>query len=161
MATRANLSPFAAEFPATNFPQLLPVNGRPALAFDASASESAYWTFPAPAGITGTLTLVLSFTMASATSGNVIMQASVEAITDGDTTNLASSTSFDTANSTAATAVPGTAGYLKQVTVTLTNADSIVAGDYVRIAVTRDAANVGDTATGDLYLFTAEFRDTA
>lgn len=161
MATRAILTPYSAEFPASSFPQLLLSNRRPALAYDASASEAAYWTLAAPQGLTGTLTLVLSVAMASATTGNVIMRGAVEAITDGDAINSSAATSFDTANSSAATAVPGTAGYIKQISITLTNADSIAAADYVRVSIDRDAANAGDTATGDLFLLIAELRDAA
>ena len=69
MATRAVLLPEAAHYPATNFPALLLSNRRPVLAFDASTSETAYWTFVAPQGITGAWTAVISYAMASATTG--------------------------------------------------------------------------------------------
>jgi hypothetical protein len=98
--------------------------------------------------------------MASATSGNVDFEVAVEAITDADATDLDATTSFDTVNSSGATAVPGTAGYIDQVSITLTNADSIAAGDLVRISVSRDADDgTNDTATGDLYLLAAEVRE--
>jgi hypothetical protein len=71
MATRAVLLPEAAHYPATNFPALLLSNRRPVLAFDASTSETAYWTFVAPQGITGAWTAVISYAMASATTGGV------------------------------------------------------------------------------------------
>jgi hypothetical protein len=46
------------------------------------------------------------------------------------------------------------------VSVTLTNADSIAAGDLVRISISRDADDgTNDTATGDLYLLAAELRE--
>ncbi len=161
MATRFVGTPGAAEFPSTNFPQLVQINQRLVLAYDAATSEAAYWTDVAPQGLTGTLTLVLSFIMASATSGNVVWRAQVEAITDADATDLDAATSFDTANSSGAVAVPATAGYLKQCTVTLTNADSLAAADYYRISVDRDAANGSDTASGDAYLLAIELRDAA
>lgn len=161
MATRATLTPESASFPASNFAPLVLVNERLALAFDAGTSEAAYWTLAAPQGLTGTLTLVISFVMASATSGNVIWRVQAEAVSDGDSVDLDATTSFDTANSSGAVAVPGTAGYLKQASVTLTNADSVAAGDYLRIRIDRDAANGSDTATGDAYLLLAELRDAA
>ena len=99
--------------------------------------------------------------MASAVSGNVVWRAQIEAVSDGDALNLASATSFDTANSSGAIAVPGTAGYIKQCTITLTNADGIVAADYYRISIDRDAANASDTASGDAYLLAFELRDAA
>lgn len=163
MATRAILTPFSAEFPASIFPQLLLSNRRPALAFDASTDETAYWTFVAPQGLTGTLTLVLTIAMASATSGTVGVQAQVEAITDGDSTDTDSTTSFDSVNNSTSTTVPATAGYIKQISITLTNADSVAAADYMRISINRDAdgSAVTDSATGDMYLLVAEFRDSA
>lgn len=163
MATRALLTPLAAEFPAASFPQLLLVNRRPVLAFDAAADETAYWSFIAPQGLTGTLTLVLTYMMASATSGTVGLQAAVEAVTDGDSTDLDGATSFDTVNNSASTTVPGTAGFIDQISITLTNADSIAAGDYVRVSVNRDGdgSAITDSATGDLYLLLAELRDAA
>jgi hypothetical protein len=162
MATRAVFLPHGAEFPTANFPQLMQVNQRPVLAFDASTDETCYWTCIAPQGLTGTLTLVLSYIMASATTGAVGWQAQVEAVTEGDTVDLDATTSFDTANSVSDT-VPGTAGYVGQVSITLTNADSLAAADYFRISVNRDAngSAVTDSATGDAYLLSAEFRDGA
>lgn len=160
MATRAVFTPLSAEFPASNFAARTLVNRRPALAFDAATDETAYWTFVAPQGLTGTITVVISYIMASATSGNVYFQAALEAVTDGDATDLDATTSFDTANSGNG-AVPGTAGYMDQISITMTNADSMAAADYVRLSVSRDADNAGDTATGDCYVLAVELRDGA
>ena len=161
MATRAILTPYSAEMPASNFPQLLLSNRRPALAFDAATPEAAYWTFIAPQGITGPVVAICTYAMVSATSGTTEFEVSVEAITDGDATDTDATTSFDSVNTGSAT-VPGTAGYIDQISVTLTNADSIAAGDLVRVQVARDADDgTNDTATGDLYLLAVEIRDAA
>lgn len=158
--TRAVLTPFSAEFPSSNFPGLTTVNARPVLAFDAATQETAYWTLVAPQGLSGTMTAVISYMMASATSGNIEFEVAVEAITDGDATDLDATTSFDTVNASGAITVPGTAGYPDQVSVTLTNADSIAAGDLVRISISRDADDAtNDTAAGDLYFLVAELRE--
>jgi hypothetical protein len=163
MATRFVGTPYSAEFPATNFPQLTLSNRRPVLAFDASTDETCYWTFIAPQGLTGAITLVVTYAMASATSGTVGLQAQLEAITDGDSTDTDAATSFDTVNNSASTTVPGTAGYIDQISITLTNADSMAAADYVRLSLNRDAdgSAITDSATGDLYLLAAELRDAA
>lgn len=161
MATRAILTPYAAEFPSGNFPQLTISNRRPVLAFDASTSETAYWTFVAPQSISGTWTAVISYAMASATTGGVAFDVALEAITSGDATDTDATTSFDTVNTGTDAAVPGTAGYMEQISITLTNADSIAAGDLVRISVARAVANAADTATGDCYVFAVELRDSA
>ncbi len=161
MATRAICTPESAHYPATNFPALLLSNRRPVLAFDASTAETAYWTFVAPQGVTGSWSAVISYAMATATSGGVAFDVAVEAITSGDALDTDAATSFDTANTGTDSAVPATAGYMEQVSVTLTNADSIAAGDLVRVSVTRAVANAADTATGDCYVFAIELRDGA
>ncbi len=160
MGTRAVLLPYSAEFPASNFPQLTLVNRRPVLAFDAATDETAYWTLIAPQGLTGTLTLIVHYIMASAISGAVYFQAQVEAVTPADALDLDTSTSFDTANSGNGT-VPGTAGYEQSISITLTNNDSVAAADYVRISLNRDADNSSDTASGDACVLAVEFRDGA
>ncbi len=161
MATRFIFIPGSAEFPASNFPQFLLVNRRPVLAFDAATSEAAYWTSVAPQGLSGTITVILHCIMASAISGNVVFRGQLEAVTPGDAVDLDATTSFDTANSSGAVAVPGTAGYDFAVSITMTNADSIAAGDYFRLSINRDAANASDTATGDAYVLAVELRDGA
>ena len=161
MATRVVLLPEAAHYPATNFPALLLSNRRPVLAFDASTSETAYWTFVAPQGITGTLTAVISYAMASATTGGVAFDVALEAISSGDALDTDATTSFDSVNTGTDSGVPGTAGYMEQISITLTNADSIAAGDLVRVSVARAVANGADTATGDCYCFAVELRDGA
>ena len=162
MATRAVFTPYSAEFPASNFPQLMLVNRRPVLAFDAATQETAYFTGIAPAGLTGTLTAVITYIMASATSGNVEFEVAVEAVSDADATDLDAGDSFATVNASGAVAVPGTAGYIDQVNVTLSNNDSLAAADYFRLSVSRDADDgTNDTATGDCYVLGVELRDGA
>ena len=158
--TIAVFTPFSAEFPATNFPQLLLVNRHPVLAFDASTAETCYWTGIARQGLTANYTAVISYIMASATSGKVDFEIAVEAVTDGDSFDLDAGDSFDTANTITAPTVPGTAGYLDQIVVTLTNVDSIAVADIFRISLKRDAADgTNDTATGDCYVLAVELRD--
>jgi hypothetical protein len=160
MATRAVFTPLSAEFPSSNFPALILSNRRPVLAFDAATDETCYWTGVAPQGITGAVTVVVTYAMASATSGAVYFQGQLEAITAADATDTDATTSFDTANSGNGT-VPATAGYIQQISITMTNADSIAAGDYYRLSVNRDANNASDTATGDAYVLAVELRDAA
>lgn len=160
MATRFVFTPNAAEFPASNFPALVAINGRPALGFDAATDETVRWTAIAPQGLTGTITAIVYYMMASATSGAVYFQAALEAITPGDATDLDATTSFDTANSGNGT-VPATAGYEQAISITMSNADSLAAGDYFRLSLNRDADNASDTATGDCYVLAVELRDGA
>jgi hypothetical protein len=134
---------------------------RPYLAFDAAAAEAAYWTLAVPVGYTSPLTAVISYAMASATSNAVVWDVAVEAITTGDSTDTDAGESLDTVNAASADTVPGTAGFMKQVSVTLTNGDSAAAADMLRIRVRRNGADAGDTATGDAFLFVVELRDAA
>lgn len=160
MATRYCFGPLQAEFPTSNFPQLEIINLHPVLSFDAGTDETCYWTAIAPQNLTGTITAVAFCMMASATSGSVYMQGALEAVTPADALDLDTSTSFDSANSGNAT-VPGTAGYLFTISITMTNADSIAAGDLFRLRLNRDADNASDTATGDCRVLCMELRDSA
>lgn len=160
MATRAILTPLSAEFPSSNYPALTVVNTRPVLAYDASTDETAYWTIVAPQGLTGTITCVLSLIGNAAGTNSTYWEVAVEAVTSADATDLDSSTSFGTVN-TGNVAMPSTQGHLVQLTVTLTNNDSIAAADYVRISIARDANNGSDNFAADAYLLAAEIRDGA
>lgn len=165
MTTRAVLVPESAYFNSSAFPQLksylISNIPRLVLAFDATTAETCYWTFVAPQGLTGALTAVIIYRMASATSGGVAFDVAIEAITPGDALDTDASNSFDTANTGTDSAVPGTAGNTDSVSVTLTNNDSMAAGDVVRLSLTRATANATDTATGDCEVLCVEFRDAA
>ncbi len=165
MATRFILTPFSAEFPSTNFPQLMTIHSTeriPVLAFNDSTAESCFWTAIVPQGWTGTITAVVTYCMASAVSGKVDFEIAVEAVSDGDSLDIDASTSYDTANTITAPTVPGTAGYIDQFTCTLTNNDSSAAADLIRFKLTRDATDgTNDTATGDCYILAVEIRDGA
>ena len=82
--------------PASNAPGLDVVQDRPFLAFDDSTVETAYTKAVAMPGQYGggTLKASIGYMMASATSGKVDFEVSVEAVTDGDPTDLDSGASF-------------------------------------------------------------------
>ena len=155
------LMPEAASFPSSNNAALAQVNLRKVLAFDAGTDESCFWAFHAPQALAaGALSLVVSYIMASATTGTIDFEGDVEAVTSGDAFDLDAGDSFDTANTMTADTVPGTAGYMKQFAITLTNKDSIAVGDLVRVRLRRDADDVSnDTAAGDCYVLAAEVRE--
>ena len=157
MATRAFLMPQAAQPVGSAFPELnVGAQERQFLAFDATTNETCDWTFPVPSGWTGTITALIAFRMASATSGDVDLDIQVESIADNESTTASS---FDTVNSLDNQTVPGTAGLIDILTLTLTNNDSSAAGEMLRIRFNRDAAS--DTAAGDLELFWIEIQDGA
>ena len=160
--TRLILTPQAAEFPSANFPQLTTIHTterRMVLGFDAATAETCMWTAAIPQGWTGTVNAVVSYCMASATTGGVAFSVALEAVTSADALDLDTATGYDTTNTGTDAAVPGTAGYMEQVTFTLSNLDSAAAGDLVRISLTRAVANAADTASGDAYVLALEIRD--
>jgi hypothetical protein len=163
MATRVVYTPMSAEFPVSAFPALKKdAQDRMVLAFDAATDENIYWTSVAPQGLTGTITLVILYYMVSAASGAVRFQAALEAVTAGDALDLDSAASFDTDNSNGAT-VPATQGYLGQISITMTNADSLTAADVFRLRLRRDADGTSgtDDAAGDCHVLAVELRDAA
>lgn len=122
------------------------------LAFDASSEEWCTWQFRMPADYASAPVAVVQYKMASATSGGVAWDVRVAAVSDGDTVDV-DAKGFGSANVGTAT-VPGTAGYLDEVSVALTNADSVAAGDFVVVRVARAVADAADTATGDAEVVT-------
>ena len=153
------LTPGAATFPdssASNLPAgLLRVKSSasaPApyflhLTFDTTNEEWCTWQFRMPDDYASGLTAKVQYKMASATSGGVAWDVRVAAVSDGDSTDV-DAKAFSSANVGTAT-VPGTAGYLDEVSITVTNADSVAAGDFVVVRLARATANGSDTATGD------------
>lgn len=125
------------------------------LLFDASTKESAIWQFRLPDNYASTPAIKLLFSMASATSNKVVLDAEIYAVTSGDSQDI-DSASFDSSNQDGAgVTVPGTAGYVGVITFSLTNADSMAAGDLIILRVNRLVADGNDTATGDLELLAA------
>lgn len=164
MTTRFFLTPESAQFPSANFPQLINIHSTEkilALAFDATTGETCQWRCVAPQGMTGTWTAVISYVMASAVTGGVAFNVSVQAVSSGDALDLDTSTGFDSVNGGNDAAVPGTAGYMEQISITLTNMDSVAAADWLTFRLARDVAHANDTATGDCYVLGVEIRDGA
>lgn len=120
------------------------------LAYDASFEEWAAWQFRMPDDYASGPVLKLQYKMTSATTGDVVWDGRLAAVSSGDATDV-DAKGFGSANTVTST-VPGTAGYLTEVSITLTNADSVAAGDFVVLRVARAAASGSDTAAGDAEL---------
>jgi len=139
------------QLPSSGSPGRDIVQNRPFLGYPAGAESVAYTKPISMPGsyAGGTLKASIGYIMASATSGKVNFETAVEAVTDGDTTDLDAGTSFDTMNDASVT-VPGTAGHLDVITVTLANKDSVAAGDLVTFSLKRDGDDgTDDGASGD------------
>lgn len=124
-------------------------------AFDASTIEMLQWSFRMPTDYASGLTIKVPYKMASATTGGVAISAYVDAVTPGDSQDV-DADGFSTINTGTDATVPGTAGFLDEISLALANADSVAAGDTVIVRLQREVANAADTATGDM-----EVRDCA
>jgi hypothetical protein len=118
-------------------------------AFDASTIESMYWSLRMPADYVSAPVLKIQYKMASAASGAVVVQVRVAAVSDGDAQDV-DAKALAAGNNSSGITVPGTAGHMDEISVTLTNADSVAAGDFVVVRLARSASDAGDTATGDM-----------
>ncbi len=144
-------------FDATDPAGLEYTNNLPHLLFDDTTSELVYWVFRVPSDYSSAPLLKVQYSMASATTGTFGVSVSLMAVSDGDSADV-DTESYDTANSPSASTVPGTAGHLDEISVTLTNADSVAAGDLLFIKLAR---NIADTATGDTEVRAVSFEYTA
>ena len=155
--TLAILLPYGNEPPAATYATLDTRNAQPCLDFDADTDEYAQWSFVVPSHYAaGGFTVILHVAFSSATSGTANVEVQVErGTTDKDADSFATMTD-------GGAAADGTSGVETQLTVALANMDSIVAGDHVRLRVTRDAngTNGTDDATGDMELYSIEVRET-
>lgn len=149
MATATILLPVeSAKLPSTAAAGIDGGNNQWYLLFDDTTVEKCRWQFRMPGDFSSTLAAKIQYSMASATSGLVAFNVYIMAISDGDSADI-DTDSFDSANVGYAT-VPGTAGYLDEISISLSSADSVAAGDLVIVQLERAADQTSiDTATGD------------
>lgn len=156
----------AAPSPRTGFAPLDVLDGGagdphlPVLLFDPDAEEEAQFVGRAVQYGSGNLTVRVRYSMASATTGDVVWGAQIRALTPGDAQDAVTDT-FAAANTVTDT-VPGTVGHMAEAVITLSSLDGLAAGDYFTLRLYRDADAAGDTATGDAELaeVTVEYSDT-
>lgn len=123
----------------TNFPV-------PGLAYDATTQETAYFYFPALSYGSGNVSVEVQWYADTATSGTVTFGASLACITPNTDTQDIETKAFATENTATDTHLGTTAQRLMSFTITVTNLDSITAGDWVALRLRRD---MSDTMTGD------------
>lgn len=155
------LLPGGAELPASNFATFDRRNGHLILDFDDSTDESAELGAIMPRAYSGGgLTITIGWMATSATSGDCIWDVAFKSVTD-DADDL-DSKAFATANSVTDTAASAS-GEVSYATVAFTDGadmDSVAAGEYFRLKITRDADNVSDTMVGDAELLFIEIMET-
>lgn len=159
MATVAQqLDPAAAQFLSSAFPAAVkngtnfPVFG---LAYDAATDEAAYWTLRAVNYASGNVTVAIDWYADTASSGDVIWEVQLAAITPDTDTQDVETKALATLNNVTDTHLGTTGQRLHRASVTVSNLDSLAANDVLWIRVARDANNASDTLTGDAILVLA------
>lgn len=153
MATVSHLlHPEAAQFGSAAFPQLVKTNGTnfpvSGLAYDATTDEAAAWKFRALRYGSGNVTVAVDWYADTATTGNVVWEVQLAAITaDTDTTDVELK-AFATLNFVQDTHLGTTGQRLHRATVTVSNLDALAADDVVWVRIARDAN--GTSATDDM-----------
>lgn len=145
--------PGDALFPTTNPAAPIQVQGTnfpvAGLAFDASTQETVFFTFPAINYGSGNITVTLQWYADTASSGTLTMGASLACITPNTDSQDIETKAFATENQATDTHIGTTGQRLHSFDITVSNLDSITAGDYVMMRIRRDIA---DTMTGDAIL---------
>ena len=140
-----------AEFHSSAFPAIqkngtnFPVIG---LAFDAAADEAAFFKFKASNYGSGNITLILRWYAANATSGNVVWEAQLAAITPDTDSQDVTTDSLATLNYIQDTHLGTTSKRIMACSITLSNLDSLAADDECWLRIARDAN--GTNATDDM-----------
>lgn len=147
--------------PAANYAVFDTRNGHPIADFDDASDESLYFSLFMPAHYDGGGVAVdLFWSATSATSGDVKWAVSIERISDSNQDIDADG--FAAAN-TATDTAPGTSGHVTKATVTFTDGadmDSVAAGEWFRVKITRDADDGADTLSGDVELHSFVIRES-
>ena len=148
-----HFSPFDAIPATSNYPTLDVVAGTnfpvPALDFDAATEETCYFYFTATAYGSGNLTLTVQWYADTASTNDVIWGAAIAVITPNTDSQDIETKAFATAQTATDTHLGTTGQRLHSVDVTISNLDSIAAGDWVCLKFYRDADAGGDPLTGD------------
>jgi|GEM_PF-3139256 len=136
--------------------------GRPCLAFDDTDEEAAVSVeFEMPTQYTGSgLSATIHFAAGSDMDpAAVAVDVFVEAKTpNADTLDMVTGSSWAAVN--AGTKSLGTDnGDPISLDIALTNADSVAAGDLVRIGIRRDTDSASDDAVGDMFVYSLTLED--
>lgn len=126
----------------TNFPV-------PGLAFDATTQETSFFYFPALLYGSGNVSVEVQWYADTASSGGVTFGASLAAITPNTDSQDIETKAFATENTASDTHIGTTGQRLHSFTITVSNLDSVAAGDYVVLRLRRVPADGSDTMTGD------------
>lgn len=151
------------EPPAANFATLDTRNAVPVLDLDATTDESIVFGAFMPRNYAGGgLTLTIGWMASSATTGTISLDAAFMSVTDdADDLDTKAFAAANNANPTTASAT----GEVDYVTIAFTDGadmDSVAAGEYFRLQITRDANGTTSTddMVGDMELVFVEIKET-
>ena len=147
------LEPGDAKFPTSNPPAPVlnqgtnfPVAG---LAFDATTQETCFFPFSPVNYGSGNITATLEWYADSASTGGVVFGASLAAITPNTDSQDVETKALATENTASDTHLGTTGQRVHSMAITISNLDSIAAGDSVVLRLRRVPADASDTMTGD------------
>lgn len=156
---RVDLEPEQAAFLASAFPQFDKANGTnfpvTGLRYDATTAESAFWKVDPFTYASGNPTLDLIWYAENATSGDVVWDAQIAAITPNTDSQDVTTKALTTANTVTDSHLGTTGKRVHLATITITNLDSVAAGDIVWVKITRDTGDAADTMANDAWLLQA------
>lgn len=158
MATGSIILPILAAIGDPSLPPgLLFASGtnRPYLTFDGTANiEKCIWTFRMPADFASALVAKIQWSGSTSTTVTDTVQwtVNVMALTP-DVDGAADSDSYDTENVVSDDILGTTAKRIQEASLSLANADSVAAGDYVSIQLLRDYTDAADDLGEDAWLW--------
>ena len=150
---KTTLFPRDAQYPAANFAQYKAVSGTnfpvESLAFDATTEETCYFNFKAVSYGSGNVTARIRWYADTGASGGVVFGASLAAITPNTDTQDIETKAFATEVTGSDTHLGTTNQRLHEMTIVITNLDSIAADDWVELRLARKVSDGSDDMTGD------------
>lgn len=152
----------------TGFAALVQANGTnypvPGYAFDAATDESIWFNFIATSYGSGDVTVRVFWYADTGSSGTVVWECQMAAITANTDTQDIETDALATLNFVQDTHLGTTAQRLHSADVAVSNTDSVADGDYVTLRVARDAdgTSAADSMTGDaiVTMVIVEYSDT-
>lgn len=130
------------------------------LDFDGAGStvESAHWQFRLPTNYSSTPVIKIQW-HANATSNAVKWQTQIGAVTPADV-DTPLEHAYATADTTTTNVNTVEARRLTETSITVSNADSMAAGDWIELVLFRDPADAADTCTADAEVLAVAFEYT-
>lgn len=125
----------------------------PVLAFDAATDETAYMKFRAFSYGSGSFTIDIDWYADTASTGDVVFNAQVAAITPNTDTTDIETKGFAATASVTDTHLGTTGQRLHRASFTCTAVDSVAADDDVTVKIVRPgSSDAADTMAGDVFI---------